>query len=478
MGENKLRIKRRILISLTALFLGLFLFSASLLYYRVAYANKTMRNIYYQGNDLSGKSKSQVIALVKNKVQTQIDETVTITSGAEKTHETTFAETGVTPDYLAVANEAFSVGRNPNFFKSLIELPSTFWQKKSLDLTITFDAEKYNAFLQKVSEELNISAIDASLSIKNGEIVTSSPQNGQKIDSNGLQNKLSDEFLLLTKKVEIELPTSPILPELNSSDLTSAKAQAEKILNHQLQLSLNNNQYQLDRKGAGNFVVFSLQNGVYSASIDKLAIKKYVNTLAAKNDISTIDIKVSAVDGSIIQQGRQGIYTDQDDATNKIYSALSAESVSGNVLLIQTPKDPQTIKVFPDEGIVPGRFPGKYIDIDLAKQLLTIFEGTNQMGQYQVSTGKASTPTPTGTRTIQDKSPRAYSAPYGLYMPWWNGLGNSYGIHELPEWPNGYKEGESHLGTPVSHGCIRLGVGPAQTVYNWADIGTPVYIHK
>jgi lipoprotein-anchoring transpeptidase ErfK/SrfK len=64
-------------------------------------------------------------------------------------------------------------------------------------------------------------------------------------------------------------------------------------------------------------------------------------------------------------------------------------------------------------------------------------------------------------------------------MPYWMAIvpGGKFGIHELPEWPGGYKEGANHLGTPVSHGCVRLGVGPAQTVYNWADIGTPVVVH-
>jgi lipoprotein-anchoring transpeptidase ErfK/SrfK len=52
-----------------------------------------------------------------------------------------------------------------------------------------------------------------------------------------------------------------------------------------------------------------------------------------------------------------------------------------------------------------------------------------------------------------------------------------YGLHELPEWPNGYKEGASHLGIPVSHGCVRLGVGAAVRVFNWVEIGTPVVIY-
>jgi len=98
---------------------------------------------------------------------------------------------------------------------------------------------------------------------------------------------------------------------------------------------------------------------------------------------------------------------------------------------------------------------------------------------HTISSGKWSTPTIPGTYTIANKSLRAWSASYGLWMPYWMSLGGTkMGIHELPEWPNGHKEGENHLGIPVSHGCIRLGVGAAKIVYDWTDLGTKVIIQK
>jgi lipoprotein-anchoring transpeptidase ErfK/SrfK len=33
------------------------------------------------------------------------------------------------------------------------------------------------------------------------------------------------------------------------------------------------------------------------------------------------------------------------------------------------------------------------------------------------------------------------------------------------------------LGIPVSHGCVRLGIGPAKQVYEWTEVGTPVIIY-
>lgn len=123
---------------------------------------------------------------------------------------------------------------------------------------------------------------------------------------------------------------------------------------------------------------------------------------------------------------------------------------------------------------------GKYIDISLSRQRMVLFEDGKALNTYIVSSGKASMPTPVGTFAIQNKVSRAWSQEFGLWMPWWMAFlpSGAMGIHELPEWPSGYKEGAAHLGTPVSHGCVRLGVGPAKRVYDWADIGTPVVIHR
>jgi lipoprotein-anchoring transpeptidase ErfK/SrfK len=121
---------------------------------------------------------------------------------------------------------------------------------------------------------------------------------------------------------------------------------------------------------------------------------------------------------------------------------------------------------------------GKYIDINLSKQQLSIFENGERLGTYKVSSGKKGMATPTGTFKVMSKAGRAYSKKYNLYMPYWMQFtGQGHGIHELPEWKNGYKEGANHLGIPVSHGCVRLGVGPAAKVYGWAEAGTPIVIH-
>lgn len=122
---------------------------------------------------------------------------------------------------------------------------------------------------------------------------------------------------------------------------------------------------------------------------------------------------------------------------------------------------------------------GKYIDVNLENQTLATFEDGKLLDVYLISSGRRGMETPRGTFKIHNKAARPWSKTYGLYMPYWMAItaDGKFGIHELPEWPSGYKEGANHLGTPISHGCIRLGIDAAKTVWDWANVGTAVIVH-
>lgn len=478
MGKNYEN-KKKWLIAIAAILFLIFCLALSLFLYQRAYASKIVHNVYFDGINLEGKTRAQVKTIIQNNTDPLLDNKIVTKSDNGKQFEVAFSQTGVYFDSDQVVKSAFAVGRSNNFFVNLYFLSKTIFSKKELAPDLAFDDSDYQSYVTNTESNLNLPPVDASLSISGGKVVTNIGTNGITVDASGLKDQIAKEILTKNETVAIQIPTTPITPTLLSENLSSAKTMAEGYLTHQIGLTLNEQTYPADSSSIASWISFGLQNGKYSAWLNDAIIKNFLAKIAAKNDISVIDTKISAVDNTtVLQQGQQGVYVDQNDALNKIKAALSGTLTSATIALVQTTKDPQTIKVFPDEGIVPGRFPGKYIDIDLTKQLMTLFDGTTQVGQYVVSSGKASKPTPTGTRTIEGHDPRAWSAPYGLYMPWWMSMGGGYGIHELPEWPGGAKEGADHLGIPVSHGCVRLGVGPAEFVYNWTPDGTQVYIHK
>lgn len=119
----------------------------------------------------------------------------------------------------------------------------------------------------------------------------------------------------------------------------------------------------------------------------------------------------------------------------------------------------------------------KEIVIRLKTQELDQVLGRVVVATYRVSTGRPGFATPPGEYRVMNKNPRAWSSRAKLWMPWWMQFSkNGMGLHELPEWPNGRKEGEKSLGTPASGGCVRLGVGPAKKLYDWTPVGTAVKV--
>jgi hypothetical protein len=118
----------------------------------------------------------------------------------------------------------------------------------------------------------------------------------------------------------------------------------------------------------------------------------------------------------------------------------------------------------------------KRIEVSTKNQELSYFLNGIRVQKMVISSGVGNS-TPMGTFYIDDKKEKAWSS-YGLWMPYWLSFKNGiYGIHELPIWPSGKQEGEDHLGTPASHGCVRLGENDAKKLFKWTDLGTPVIIY-
>ena len=122
---------------------------------------------------------------------------------------------------------------------------------------------------------------------------------------------------------------------------------------------------------------------------------------------------------------------------------------------------------------------GKYILVSISEQHLYAYENGQLIYSFIASTGMGNS-TRAGIFSVLDKIPNAYGATWNIWMPNWLGIYWSgsleNGIHALPILPGGDRLWSGYLGTPISFGCVVLGVNEASELYNWADIGTPVEI--
>ncbi|MCC6643487.1 L,D-transpeptidase, partial [Candidatus Peregrinibacteria bacterium] len=134
-------------------------------------------------------------------------------------------------------------------------------------------------------------------------------------------------------------------------------------------------------------------------------------------------------------------------------------------------------------NLLDPKFEGeKSIKVDLSEQKMYISLGDQVVREFPVSTGKAKTPTPTGSFQIQFKQDVrvASSSPHYIMPRFMQFKKGGYGIHALPSLANDHgvfwREALNHIGSPRSHGCIRLLPEDAEFTFSFADVGTPVNV--
>ena len=109
----------------------------------------------------------------------------------------------------------------------------------------------------------------------------------------------------------------------------------------------------------------------------------------------------------------------------------------------------------------PGH--GKHVEIDLSRQVMALIRGRRVDRIYGVSSGTAATPTVLGRF-------RVYSKTIGT---------NSLGMVDSSYFIRGYAvHGYASVPTfPASHGCVRVPIPNARSIYNWLRLGDRVDVY-
>jgi vancomycin resistance protein YoaR len=435
------------------------------------------------GQSLAGLTAKEAVdkltpiheALLKQKM------TLTIDSHVE---ETTLADLGYTVNTEAMVNQALTKSLSLSPFARLFSTLRFNSQTVPFQLTLS-DPDRLKSYFTTLDNSLPDHAKDLSLDFKDGQIITNPAENGVTLDPQAMQTALETGISSqpYQENWSIVLPATISSPSITSDDqVAAAKGFLEQLIAHSLIVQVDDTKIEIKPDTVYSFVIYTTENNQLSVAFDETKIRSQVDQIAKKLAIAPQVKKVSTVDNSTIVEGRDGRKIDAADATKQMLDKLKANSLDTPLILSAQKIDRKVQNEGAEYDL--GRDPGKYIDIDLSLQRLNLIEGTTHVAGFSASTGKWSTPTPIGQFTIKNHFDVAWSKRFKLYMPHWMGIMSAsgdydgYGIHGLPYWPSGYVEGTNHIGTPVSHGCIRLGPGSIEQVYSWAPDGTKVFIHE
>lgn len=135
-------------------------------------------------------------------------------------------------------------------------------------------------------------------------------------------------------------------------------------------------------------------------------------------------------------------------------------------------------------GSTPQAAPAgpKLIVVDISEQRCSRLEGEKVLNTWRCSTGMNNA-TKTGRFKVQSKLTKAYGSKWNIWMPYWLGIywagPVENGFHGIP-WnaKNGRKIWAGLVGRPATFGCVMLRDGPMKKLWEWADIGTEVWIRR
>jgi hypothetical protein len=106
---------------------------------------------------------------------------------------------------------------------------------------------------------------------------------------------------------------------------------------------------------------------------------------------------------------------------------------------------------------------GKHVEFDWSRQVLVLARGGNPVRIYHASSGKPSTPTVFGTFHFNRRGPGTNA----LGMVWTTYFFGGYAIH-------GYHSVPTYA---ASHGCIRVPIPNAHSIYRWLNLGDTIFVY-
>ncbi|MFT4219935.1 MAG: L,D-transpeptidase [Microbacterium sp.] len=348
----------------------------------------------------------------------------------------------------------------------------TAWFNGASDAEVTIDPDAAAAALRKAAPSLYRDPVDATIAYdKTAHKYTfTADEPGTGIDVDAVAEALHTAFAegkptieLDVSQVPVEAKTTTAMAKETTATLNTMLSKAGFYVGKERTVKITHDTL------ASWLTVSADETGNLQVTADVAAIQTVVDKLAKKVNRKVVNTTVIAdSDGKVLNTIRKGTSGRKLDSTAGVADAFAAQLANGNSVykLPVTVTKPTVKKI------------ERSIEVDLSSQRMFLRQNGKVIGTYAVSTGKPGTPTHTGTFAIgwkltsQDMGNEDTDKPPYYYtenVPWVMYFNGDQALHGA-YWHNNF-------GHVMSHGCVNLPVNVAKMVFNWAPVGTPVWIH-
>jgi vancomycin resistance protein YoaR len=279
---------------------GLF-FGGSLLVfffvYQIWFAGLIFPGVSIAGLDVGGLTTAQAAAKVATTLTYPSTGTIILQDGTQ-TWEVTPAEIGLFLDPNQSALEAYNIGRSGTFGRQLAEQISGMYYSRSIAPVLIFDERAAYAYLYSLSEQIDSTAVEATINLEGTEVSVTPGHSGRALDVYAAL-ELIDTQLRTLQDGSIDLPITTINPVV--MDASAAAEIVRQVLSEPLSLTLPEGQpdqlgpWQFDPATLAGMLSFERvqdgNQGEYRVAIDRVALNTYLNDLAPSLTLDPADAR-------------------------------------------------------------------------------------------------------------------------------------------------------------------------------------------
>jgi lipoprotein-anchoring transpeptidase ErfK/SrfK len=435
------------------------------------YAGRIMPGVVAAGQHLGGLTLPQAReVLQKQAAAYRLQLTV-----AAQHYELTAAQLGVTFDPEATLKSAYQTGRGSWLPPAHVE---------PVAMTYHLDRQQLASFATSVAAQVGVQPVDAGVVVSGSQLHTVPDKSGITVDKLGLQ-RLIEHDLRFPGNAQLLLQPRPQVADIREGALAPTLAEAKRLMATPVVLTYNDKTFTPTQSDIGAWLTFEKQQGDITAKlvpkVDTARLRGYIQKLANQLDVPPTPKKVNIENGvsKVTQEGANGLAIDQDKAV----AAVSAAVMASQPLTFTITSHEVPFKTISTTFITLDY--GRYIEVNLSKQHLWVWQDHAVIYESPVTSGAtgAGFPTVTGLFSIYYKTTNTHLIGnqygprynYDVFVKYWMPFYSGFGLHDA-SWRNGNFGGSDYY-YGGSHGCINLPEATAEFIYNWSEIGTPVWVH-
>jgi len=184
--------------------------------YDASTATKILPGVTVGGVDVGGMTRDEAIRVVRERAEQTLYDQITVTA-AGQTWTVTPASLGMTADVEAAVARAFAAADQMSFLDRVYHRLRNVPVEASFDLGFSEDPAGVEAFVQQVSDEVTLPAVDARFALVDSDVVTRRSQPGRQLEAKLAAHRILQA--LEQRATDVAVPVRTVAPEVPTAAL-------------------------------------------------------------------------------------------------------------------------------------------------------------------------------------------------------------------------------------------------------------------